>query len=199
LPTNHKARIRSHPIRRFSIAKVMAVIALIAANSAVLRACYSEIGRDSVRSFLLGGLLPLVNAQIVCLFVLARRYRISLRRRTPNRYRSFAFVFAILNAVAILFLTTVRVLAPLPAADLIQFALHPLEPWFNSLPQQNSRSWLTQFVVVTLLVAVALSGPPLLVTLVISWLSSRYEWVVVDRKAPSAFGRNPSEENEAEK
>jgi hypothetical protein len=184
LPTNHKTQFRSYPIRRFSIAKVMALIALIAANCTAVRACYSHNDIKPVRGILVGGLLPLVNAQIICLFVLARRYRISLRRRTQNCHRKFAFVFATLNALMLLSLTAACVLAPLPAADIVELVLTPLEPWFNSLARQKSLSWLTQFVVLPLLVAVVLSGPPLLLTLVISWLSSHFEWIIVDRKAP---------------
>ena len=103
-------------IRRFSIAKAMVVIALVAANCAAVRACFAEDGEEQFPRRLLGGLLPLANAQIIWLYLVARRYRISLRWRAHNWRGRCVVVFGMLNALAIVLLTAACILAPLPVA-----------------------------------------------------------------------------------
>src|ERR1700733_14225977 len=91
---------------RFSISVALAVIALAAANCAALRIAYL----DDSGVFLIG-LLPLLNAQIIGLYYLiASRYRISLRRRRRREQVGFAPIFVAVNALALLVSITVSVL-----------------------------------------------------------------------------------------
>jgi hypothetical protein len=78
---------------RFSISVAMAVIALAAANCAAIRVAairvvFLDQGGLDYNHVLLLGLWPLVNAQIIGLYLLATRYRISLQRRTPQSWVS---------------------------------------------------------------------------------------------------------------
>jgi hypothetical protein len=66
---------------RFSISNSMAVVALAAANCAALRAVLPARGNWDGCGLYFVGLLPLLNAQIIGLYLIAARYRISMRRR----------------------------------------------------------------------------------------------------------------------
>ena len=72
---------------RFSISIVMAVVALAAANCAVIRAVFPGDRVWDGFGIVVVGLLPLLDAQVIGLYLLASRYRISLR---PGRRMSMA-------------------------------------------------------------------------------------------------------------
>ena len=162
---------------RFSISVAMAVVALAAANCAALRVAYL----DDSGVFLIG-LLPLLDAQIIGLYYLmASRYRISLRRRRREQF-GFAPFFVAVNALAFLVSITFCVLAPTVMTAYLGYVLASLEP-FLALGVQPALyvSLLFREVVGLLLVGALMSGPPLVLGSIFSWVSSRYKLVVVSR------------------
>ncbi len=86
---------------RLSISRAMAVVAIVAANCAALRAVLPEHGGLDLYQVFLVGLLPLFNAQIIGVYLISTRYRISLRRRMAQEAVGFAPAFAIANALAL--------------------------------------------------------------------------------------------------
>ena len=149
----------------------------------------AENGEEQFPRRLLGGLLPLANAQIIWLYLVARRYRISLRWRAQNWRGRCVVVFGVLNALAIVLLTAACILAPLLVANIVEFLVAPLNPWLETLQRLNRFFPVFDLVIVPFILAVILSGPPLLIALFISWLWSRFELVVVARnaKAPTTI------------
>jgi hypothetical protein len=171
---------------RFSIAVAMAVVALAAANFAAIRAMFPDHGGlDYYRVFLLG-LWPLVNAQIIGLYLLATRYRISLQRRTPHAWVSLVPVFAVANALALFATIAVCVMAPDAVMAYLEYVLKPVEFFFLSLGfQPADQEHPIIRLALPLLVGAALSGPPSLLALIFSWVSSWYRFVVVPRARPA--------------
>jgi hypothetical protein len=166
---------------RFSISVAMAVVALAAANCAALRVAYL----DDSGVFLIG-LLPLLNAQIIGLYyMIASGYRISLRRRRRREQVGFSPIFVAVNALALLVSITVCVLAPAVMIAYLGYVLGSLEP-FLALGLQPALyvSLLFREVVGLLLVGALMSGPPLVLGSIFSWVSSRYKLVVVSRPRP---------------
>jgi hypothetical protein len=170
---------------RFSIFMAMAAVALVAANLGVMRALvpFSEV---SWLLFLVG-LLPLIDAQIISVYCLiGSRYRISLRRRAPQERIGFSPIFAGVNALALGIAIVTCSTAPDGVMAYLEYCAQPLEPVLKSL--QVDLTWdhpLAQFVLLPLVVGAILSGPPLLVALTTSWVSSRYKLVIVPRPRPA--------------
>jgi hypothetical protein len=171
---------------RFSIFMAMAAVALVAANLAVIRAVV-PVSEVSWPLFLVG-LLPLLDAQIIGVYCLiVPRYRIWLRRRAPQERIGFAPTFAAVNALALLIAIATCVMAADAVMACLEYVGEALVPFVESmhLGQEFENLPIVQFVALPLFLGAILSGPPLLVTLTISWVSSRYKLVIVPRPRPA--------------
>jgi hypothetical protein len=169
---------------RFSISLAMALVALAAANCAAIRAAVPLAETTDSSGIFLLGMLPLLNAQIIGLYYwIASRYRISLRRRTPQERVGFAPVFAAVNALTILALIAACYFAPDALMEYLQYMSVPLEQFFESLGFQPAdyENPLFRFVAWPLLLGAVMSGPPLVFASMASGLSSRYKLVIVSR------------------
>jgi hypothetical protein len=170
-------------MRRFSISKAMAVIALLAANFAGLRAILTSTHYPDQVSFLLSGLLPLVDAQIIGLYLMAMRYRISLRRRIGKTRGGGVPAFTAFSAWVFLILLPTCILVPSEVTLYVGTVLEPIVLLFHSLgfQSQDFEGPFFQFVVAPFLLGAVLSGPPLVLALTFGWLSRGYELVIAPR------------------
>jgi hypothetical protein len=168
---------------RFSIFKAMLVIALIAGNFAAVRALNPMPISPGILPLLLTGLVPLVDAQIIGLYVIARRYRFALRHRTGTGHGVGVFVFVIFNALALIILLAACVVAPEGVADQAGIFLDPFGRWLRSLGYGPSdfEAPFFQFFVIPSYVAAVLSGPPLLLGSIFGRLVNGYELVIARR------------------
>jgi hypothetical protein len=172
---------------RFSIFHVMAVVGLVTTNCAAIRAVMPSNGGWNEFAVIFVGLLPLVDAEIIGLYLVATRYRISLRRRTRQERVGVATAFVATNALGLLAVITACVVAPAGVMPYLEFVLGPAEKCFRSIGFQNGDfdNPFFRFFGLPLLVGAALSGPPLLLALLIGWVSSGYKLVVVARPGPA--------------
>jgi hypothetical protein len=173
---------------RFSISIAMAVIALAAANCAAFRALLPSVGTQKFPGILFIGLFPLANAQIVGLYLLASRCRISFRHRTPEERNGFAPAFVALNTLMLLASVTACLVAESKLMDYLGFSLSPFGMLLRSLGLQQTdfESPFFQWTVVPICLGAVVSGPPLLVVLVLSWLLSRYKFVIAPEPGPTS-------------
>ena len=172
---------------RFSIFHAMAVVGLVAANCAAIRAVMPGKGGWDVFNVIVVGLLPLLDAQIIGLYLVASRYAISLRRRTPQERIGVAPAFSAANTLALLATLTACVFAPAGVMPYLEYVLWPAEMCFRAMGFQIDAfdSPLFGFFGIPLLVGAALSGPPLLLAFLVGWVLSRYKLVVVGRPGPA--------------
>jgi hypothetical protein len=174
-------------VQRFSLSKAMAAVALIAVNFAAIRACVpSRHGHSEAVGILVIGLLPLANAPIIAIFLLALRYRSALRDRSLLARVSITRGFAVASALALIVCITACVFAPDGVLQYLQFVLRPVGVFLQSLGLQDRvySSELYQFISLPLLVGAAMSGPPLVLALIFGWFSSRYRVVIIPRGSP---------------
>lgn len=106
---------------RFSIFHAMAVVGLVAANCAAIRAVMPGKGGWDGFNVIVVGLLPLLDAQIIGLYLVASRYAISLRRRTRQERIGVAPAFIAANAPAFLATLTACVFAPAGVMPYLEF------------------------------------------------------------------------------
>jgi hypothetical protein len=168
-------------MRRFSISKAMALVALIAMNCAAIRASMpGRRGHWERASIFVVGLLPLVNALIVAIYLLALRHRSSLRRQEQV---GIIPGFAVTSALALIGLITVCVFVPDGVMQYLQFVLLPVDVFFRSLGFQDRdySSEFFMFIPLPLLVGATMSGPPMVFALIFGWLSNRYHIVIKSR------------------
>jgi hypothetical protein len=167
-------------MRSFSISRAMLVIALIAGNFAAVRALNPKPTVPGILPLLLAGLLPLADAQIIGLYVIARRYRFTLRRRTGIGYGAGVLAFSVFNAVSLILLIAACVIAPEDIARPLDFLFGPIGKWLRSLgytPQDFDAPRFTFFVIPSI-VAAAMSGPPMVLGLLLGRWANRYELVI---------------------
>lgn len=158
-------------MHRISISKAMLVIAVVAGNLAALRSLNPQPVIPGILTLLLAGLLPLVNAQIIGLYLIVRRYRFALRRRARNGYGVGVFVFSIFNAFALTILVILCFAAPDQLGVSLDYLFSPLGTWLHSTgyrPKDFEAPYF-QFFVFPLIAATLLSGPALLLGLMIGW------------------------------
>jgi hypothetical protein len=172
---------------RFSISKVMAVIALAAANCAAFRELFPFVNGGNITGILFMGLLPLANAQIVGLYLLFSRYRICYRRRTREERTGIAPTFVAVNTLVLLASVTACLVFTSELIDFLEFSLHPLQAFFLSLGRKQTDFEAQIFeAMIPIYLCVVLSGPPLLVVLIVCWLRSRYKFVITPRYDPAS-------------
>src|SRR5262249_54954942 len=132
MPDSRRFR-REEGMRSFSISRAMLAIALIAGNFAAVRALNPKPVVPGILPLMLAGLLPLVDAQIIGLYVIARRYRFALRRRTGTGYGVGVLVFSVFNAASLILLIAACMIAPEDFAWHLDFLFDPIGKWFRSL------------------------------------------------------------------
>jgi hypothetical protein len=131
-------------------------------------------------------LLPLVDAQIVGLYVIARRYRFALRRRSGTGYSASIFAFSVFNAASLILLIAVCLISADDFGRNLGFFLYPIGEGFRSLgyTQQDFEAPHFQYLVTPLIIGATISGPPLALGLILARLANRYELLVVRRSQP---------------
>ncbi len=162
----------------------MAVIAIIAGNCAAVRACFfANVPERAIHLLLLGGLLPLANIVFFSLYVISKRYRISLRRQPEERRAARITRFTVLAGLELMALVLASLLTPFQVYILgyAEVVSAPIEPWANSFT--GGRDWILQFVFLPLFLGIVLSGPPVSFAYALAWVSSWFELVVVPRVA----------------
>ena len=158
------------------------MIAIVAANCAAVRTFFfANLNERAVSLLLLGGLLPLANIALISLYVISKRYRISLRRQPQERRAARIVVFIALAWLELMALVLASLLAPFQAyvLEYAEVIAAPLVPWANSFA--GDRAWIIQFVIVPLYLGIALSGPPVIFAYIGAWVLSWFELVVVPR------------------
>jgi hypothetical protein len=169
----------------------MLVIAFIAGNFAAVRALNPGPVATGILPLLLTGLLPLVDAQIIGLYVIARRYRFALRRRTGTGYGVGVLAFSVLNAASLIVLIAACVAAPASLERYLVTLLEPIGQWFRSLgyTPEDFEAPQFRFIVGPLFLGAAISGPPMVLGLLLGRWANRYELVIRrrsdERSAPA--------------
>jgi hypothetical protein len=174
-------------MHRISISKAMLVIALVAGNLAALRILDPQPVIPGILTLLLAGLLPLVNAQIIGIYFIVSRYRFALKRRKGDGYGAGVFAFSIFNAFALTVLFVLCFVAPDLLAVGLDYFFAPMGAWLLSIGYQpkDFDAPHFQFLVIPLLAAIVLSGPALLLGLVVGWLTNGFEMVITRRHRPA--------------
>jgi hypothetical protein len=184
---------------RFSISTAMSVVALAAANCAVIRAVFPGGRVWDGFGIVVVGLLPLLDAQVIGLYLLASRYRIALRRRAPQEHGGAAPAFAAANALALVAVATACAAAPAGVMPYLENVLAPVDACLRSVGLEKvlyDSPFFRSFAIPAL-VGAALSGPPLLLPLMLSWIWRRYTVVITPCPGPASPSvdslDNPSE------
>jgi hypothetical protein len=162
----------------------MAIVALVALNCAALRAILPSQGNFQITEIILIGLLPLANAPIIAGVLLALRYRISLRRRSHHERIGILPGFAIASALGLIVMIATCVFAQEEVLKYLEFVLRPVSVFLRSLGFKDSdyNRAIFRFVPMPLLLGASLSGPALLLALVVGCLSNRYRVMITLRE-----------------
>jgi hypothetical protein len=161
----------------------MAVVAIIAINCAVIRFLLPGQATLQVSEICLAGLLPLANAALIAVYLLALRYRISLRRRSHRERIGMLPGFAIASSLALIVMIAVRVFAEEEVLQYLQFILRPVDVFLRSMgvSDRDYDGAVFRFVPMPLLLGASLSGPALLIALAVGWVSNRYRVMITQR------------------
>ena len=98
---------RERTMRRISISEAMLVVAFVAAHLVLLRFLISTL-QSGFHLTLLVGLLPLAEAQLIGLYLTAKRYRLTLKRRNDSYRGINVIAFSAFNAIALILLRRLR-------------------------------------------------------------------------------------------
>jgi hypothetical protein len=171
---------------RFSIFKAMLLVALVAGNFAAVRSLDPKAEVPGILTLLMTGLLPLVDAQIIGLYLIARRYRFVVKKRTPNGNGLGVVVFSLFNAFALIFLFALCFAAPDQLAVGLDYVFGPFGALFRSMGYEGRdfEAPYFQFFVIPLIAAMLLSGPALLLGLTIGRFTNGFE-LLVTLRAPT--------------
>ena len=160
----------------FRISLLVWLVALAALNLTVLR--YSEAILDLSPKFAgIIGLMPLFDLFVLSLYLaMTMRFRfVFVRRPVPKNIVDAAAmvsgaILAVATALCLLFHEVVLALVQLP--------LSPVEIWIKrSDPSPNTRG-----LVIGASLGLLLSGPPILLTLVLGYLHSRFQLEITRRQ-----------------
>jgi hypothetical protein len=163
----------------------MAVVALVAANLAALRALEPP---SSAPGLFLVGLLPLIDAQLIGVYCLVSRQRISPRNGASQDVITAAATFAAVNllvlciAIAICAIAQGAVMAYLRRIDM---QVSSTQTWSLIAKQP-----LGQVVALSLVLGTVISAPPLILSVATSWLLVRCRVIIVRRHTPATPTRN---------
>jgi hypothetical protein len=180
-------------MRRFSISKAMLLIGLVAANFGAVRALLNPHGLEQSNiPLVLTGILPLFDALIIALYLFVRRSRIVMRRRAEAGHGIGVFSFIAFTAVTLAILVAICLVSPTTIKDAVNAYGDFLENselimiWALAAGYAHDGigSSLFVFLFRPFLMAIPLSGPPLLFGLGLGWLANRYEVVITRRSEP---------------
>ena len=167
---------------RFTVGALLRLIALIAANCAILR-YYTWHWQDDERAIFLAsliGLLPLMNASVFGISAIVRGYRIKVRRCQAGDVAPFWVRFGLVSGVVLCAAAIAVAIAPRSIEHYFSFAADEIDAFLNS--QGMICGAVDYGPLLPRLVALwtLLSGPPLVAVAVISALSGRYR-LTIDR------------------
>jgi len=169
-------------MRRISISKAMLVVAFVAAHLVLLRFLISTL-QGGFHLTLLVGLLPLAEAQLIGLYLTAKRYRLTLKRRNDSSRGINVIAFSAFNAIALILLGVAGFAAPQEVGRQSRVLFDPVSNWFRWLgyTHEDFAAPYFRLFVSPLILGAMMSGPPLLLSLTFGWLVGRYELVVTRR------------------
>ena len=169
-------------MRRFSIGRLMLVIAFLAANLGVLRLLLADDSRRGPLHLLLCGLLPLADGVLISLWVHASRYRMAVRCRRPGERGRFAPGFAVCSGIFLVCSASIFLLMPQVLDRYFEVTEPPVDRFLDSLGIVTLGN-LTRlrYVILPVFLGVILSGPPLLVSIGLAAVLSRFRLDVSPR------------------
>lgn len=165
-------------MRRFSIARFMFLIAVIAGGFAVMRLLdpLAWQGPAADLTIVLVGLLPLAVVEVAGLWWITGRYRIRVRQRENGGTFGYVAFLAFIGQ-SLLFLLPVCAIGTPEVSRWLLTVLGPIRSyWPNGLQSPTFR-----FVVGPCLVSAVLSGPFLLIGFAVGRFAGKYELVVRPR------------------
>jgi hypothetical protein len=173
-----EVRARKPPAKEppmFRISLLLWLIALAALNLTILRYCDAIIG-DSPKLAGLIGLMPLFDFSALSLSIaLTRRFRFALVRREVSK--SIVDSAAVVSGTVLALATLSCLLFPEIILQMLERLYTPFDAWVGvSTSSPESRAFL-----VGALLSLIVSGPPILVTLVLGFIHSRYRLEIVRR------------------
>jgi hypothetical protein len=166
---------------RITIGGLLGVIALLAADCAIVRLCWAAPGERWYFYGVLLGLLPLINAALVGVIASIKGYRIKVRRK-PAGLVPFWARFGLISLILLTVAVTVCITAPKFLEDYAALVESHLDQWLMGLEIVSGPVDYGPSLVRVLFSWALLSGPPLLIVCVLSWLSHRY-MVVIEKSA----------------
>ena len=170
-------------MRRISILEAMLIVVFVAAHLAVLRILISTLDGPGFLLALLVGLLPLAEAQLIGLYLTAKRYRLTLKRRNDSSRGINVIAFSAFNAIALILLGVAGFADPQKVGRQSRVLFDPVSNWFRWLgyTHEDFAAPYFRLFVSPLILGTMMSGPPLLLSLAFGWLVGRYELVVTRR------------------
>lgn len=173
-------------MRRFSLGRLMLLVAFLGANFAVLNRLLQRLaaGTPDDRS-LLAGLLPLADAVLIASWRLAGRWRVSIRLRPRGERGGFDGWFAAVAGILLVGLLAASVGRPDSLKDYVDWAAIPLGRVLNDTGIELSNDAVV-YGVLTPFLFVVISGPPLMLSPALAFALSRFQVVVTPREVPCA-------------
>ena len=175
-------------MRRLSVSKAMLIVALAAAHLAVLRFLISTCNGPSFLLALLVGLLPLAEAQLIGLYLTARWYCFTLKRRDHASRGMSAVAFSAFNAILLILLIVISHAATEEIGRGFAAIVQPINDGFQWLgyTHEDFAAPYFRLFVSPLILGAMMSGPPLLLSLAFGCFVKRYELVITRRQDTEA-------------
>jgi hypothetical protein len=160
---------------RFSLAKLLWLVALAALNFAVLRS-FRSIAASPEPIVLLVALMPLFDGFVISLYAAAaRKYHFALKRRDERC--GFGETFALTTGLMLVVSMFLCFAAPQHLLGLIDALLGPFSQWFGDLSRLDPAESLLGAAL-----CLIVSGPPLVIAVVFALVMSRYKLEIVRRE-----------------
>ncbi len=160
----------------------MLLIALVAINIAALRFLLPPSTMPFLLWTLLAGLLPLADALIVSVYLVALRYRATLVRRSRQEPARFAPAFAASCAVFLSASLAVCLCVPESYEYYPTWAAQPADHYLDRLGvSTRTETPLLRYALRPMFLGVLLSGPPLVMAAASACVLSRFTLVVTPR------------------
>jgi hypothetical protein len=173
-------------MRRISIANLMLVIALLAANFSILRFLLSSSrGGRNWHYQLPAGFVPLGDAFILAIFLLLSRNQVVLRRRSEKEPGRFAVPFITALSLLSAMFTLFFFYAEESLSALLRVVATPMETIFKSLGAEiNMDTPADRYLIGPIFLGITLSGPPLMIATVFATIMARFKLVITPREEP---------------
>jgi hypothetical protein len=173
-------------MRRFSIGKLMLLVAFLGTNLGAFRFLLGSSREPDMEKLLLSGFIPLADVALLALYGLATRFRITLRRNRPKSMARFLLGVAAISSLLLAVSALVAFFAMetfYEYVDTISRYPEPLSRRLNLSDPRNAE--FGHYVVVPLALGMFLSGPPILWTLATGFLVGHFRLVVETRPSDS--------------